>query len=521
MRERNRKAGADAGAFPEGTSPGHLAGFAAIVVACWLLTLLWVTGQSFWLDEGMAVSKSVMPTFGEFWKGFSATRASDIQQPLFMISSWAWAKVVGCSEWGLRAQNWLWMALAFGFVASRPQWNRRVRLLWCALAALSPFLAMYMDEAKGYIMHFVAGTLLFLPIAALGEERTDRFAFGTFSVGLLLTCGLALTGVVYAFWPCLWLLARLVREKSLSRFLAAHWGWLAVDAAGLAVLAGWYLHTLAVGARGTFLGPPSVSTMGFLAYEWFGFSGMGPSRLVMRVEQVRALRPFVVPLALYAGANVFFALEWWLTWHRRRRVAAGMGRRRFQVPAYAMPFLLGLLGVVSMHVIGFADDMAVRARHVMPVFPAALFVVAVWGDRMWESRRAAPRAALAVLLAAMAVSAFAFRFGERHGKENYRHAAALALAALRAGQCVWWSADGNSAWLYGLREGGTNRFYRWQGTAAADLEAAPAPDVVFINRPDTWDIHGNIARYVAEHGLRQVDEFTGFRVYRPDGERTK
>ena len=233
---------------------------------------------------------------------------------------------------------------------------------------------------------------------------------------------------------------------------------------------------------------------------------------------MRAIRPFVVPLALYAAAKAFFAFEWWRTWCSRRASAAGTGRRRFHVPAYAMPFILGMLGVVSMHVVGFADDMAVRVRHVMPVFSAGLFVVAVWADRMWESRWGAPRVAVVVLLAAMAVSAFAFRFGERHGKENYRLASALALDALRAGKCVWWSADGNTAWLYGLREGETNRFYRWQGTAAADLEAAPAPDVVFINRPDTWDARGNIARYLEEHGLRQTAEFIGFRIYRPDGE---
>ena len=124
-----------------------------------------------------------------------------------------------------------------------------------------------------------------------------------------------------------------------------------------------------------------------------------------------------------------------------------------------------------------------------------------------------------MLLAAMAVSAFAFRFGARHGKENYRHASALALEALQAGECVWWSADGNSAWLYGLREGGTNRFYRWQGNSAADLEAAPAPDVVFVNRPDTWDARGNLSRYLKENGLRQVDEFIGFKVYRPGREK--
>ena len=492
--------------------------FAAAVLACWLVLGVWVSGKSLWLDEGMAISKSVMPTFGGFWKGFSETRGSDIQQPLFMLSQWVWAKVAGRSEWGLRALNGLWMALAFGYVSTRGRWGRRVRLLWCLMAALSPFLAMYMDEAKGYIMQFAAGTLLFLPVADIGEEKTDRFDFGAFSVGLLLTCGAALTGVVFSFWACLWLLVRLVREKSPGHFLAAHRGWVAVDAAGLAVLGGWYVHTLLVGARGTDLGPPSVATMGFLAYEWFGFSGAGPARLVMRVEGARVLRPFAVPLALYAGANAFFALEWWRTWRSRRRAAAEGAARRFRVPACAMPLFLGLLGILSMHVVGVVDDMAVRARHVMPVFPAALLFAAVWGDRMLATGRRSARAAVALLLASMAVSSCELRFAPRHGKENYRKAAAMAVEALREGKCVWWSADGNTASMYGTSAVPAGRFVLLLSPSPETLASVPPPDVAFVNRPDTWDGEGHLARCIAERGLRQTDSFTGFRVYRPDGE---
>lgn len=490
--------------------------FPAAVLACWLAVGLWITGQSFWLDEGQAVSKSVQPTLKEFWAGFAGIRSSDLQQPLFMLTSWGWEKIAGRSEWGLRSLNWIWMAVAMGYVATRSRWSRRVRLLWCALAALSPFVAMYMDEAKGYILHFAGGALLFLSIAEGEGKRPEEFGFGAFSLGLLLTCGSALTGVVYAFWACLWLLVRLVREKGLARFLSAHWGWVAVDAAALAVLAGWYVHTLQVGARGTDLGAPTVGTMGFLAYEWFGFSGAGPARLVMRVARARALLPFAVPLTLYAAVLAFFAIEWAVVWRDSR--ASGRGGLRFRPPAYAVPLFLGLLGLSSMVLVGFAMEMAVRARHVMPVFPAALFAVAVWADRMLDSRRAAPRLAVALLLAAMAVSSCSVRFGARHGKEDYRRATAMAVEALRDGQCVWWAADGHTAFLYGVYDVGTGQFVLCQSPDPEKLGANPAPDIVFVNRPDTWDMRGHLARYIADHGLRQTDEFIGFRVYRSGGE---
>ncbi|MBR6022439.1 MAG: hypothetical protein IK066_08485 [Kiritimatiellae bacterium] len=492
--------------------------FAAAVAACWLVMGMWVTGQSLWLDEGMAVSKSIQPTWTAFWKGFSGTRNSDLQQPLFMVVSWGWAKVVGRSEWGLRSLNWLWMAVAMGYVASRPWANRRVRLLWCALAALSPFMAMYMDEAKGYILHFAGGTLLFLSIAGGSGRRLEDFDFGAFSVGLLLTCGAALTGVVYAFWACLWLLARPIREKGLGRFLAAHWGWVAVDAVGLAVLAGWYGYTLWIGARGTDLGPPTVATMAFLAYEWFGFSGVGPARLVMRVEGARAMIPYAVPVALYAAVHAYFAFEGFRVWRERASAGAAAAGNRPRVPAYAMPLLLGGLGLMSMVIVGLVDDMAVRARHVMPVFPAALLFAAVWTDRMLSSARRSPRVAAALLLAAMAASSLALRFGERHGKENYRLAVAMAQDALRAGQCVWWAADGQTASVYGADTAGPGRFLPCMSADRILRAMEYPPDVVFVNRPDTWDRKGLLADYIAEHGLRQTDAFHGFRIYKPCGE---
>jgi hypothetical protein len=490
--------------------------FPLAVAACWLAMGLWITGQSLWLDEGMAVSKSLKPTFAAFWESYAGTRASDLQQPLFILSQWLWVRFSGWSEWGVRAMNWAWMAVAFGYAATRPQWNRRVRLLWCALAAVSPFMAMYMDEAKGYIMHFAAGTLLFLSIAGAGKGEEDKFDFGAFSLGLLLTCGTSLTGVLYAAWAGTWLLACLLREKRLGDFLRGHRTWVAVDAAGLAVLGGWYVHTLLAGARAAALKVPFLSSTAFLAYEWLGFSGVGPARLVMRGTGVRAAIPFLVPLAVHAAAVGFFAFEWIRVWRGRVRAAAGGGREG-GVPGYAMALIVGMLGVASLLAAGRVTDLAIRGRHLIVVFPAALLAVAVWAERMLMAGRRAPRAAVAVLLAAMAVSSLALRFGERHGKENYRRATAIALEALKEGQCVWWSADGNTASVYGMKDAGAGHFALCLSPTPEYLAEIPPPDVVFVNRPDTWDGRGHLARYIAEHGMRLEDEFIGFRIYRPAG----
>ena len=93
----------------------------------------------------------------------------------------------------------------------------------------------------------------------------------------------------------------------------------------------------------------------------------------------------------------------------------------------------------------------------------------------------------------------------------------MAVDALRDGKCVWWSADGNTASIYGASAVPEGQFVLLLSPTPETLASSPFPDVLFVNRPDTWDRKGHLARYIADHGLRQTDEFTGFRVYSASG----
>jgi hypothetical protein len=120
-------------------------------------------------------------------------------------------------------------------------------------------------------------------------------------------------------------------------------------------------------------------------------------------------------------------------------------------------------------------------------------------------------------LAALAASSLAYRFGDRHGKEDYRRAVAIATEALGEGKCVWMSCNSLTALIYNPALEDTDRFVHCSSPDPEELLAAPAPDLVLVNRPDTWDIHGTLTGYIAERGWPLVEEFHGFRVYRPGG----
>ena len=67
-------------------------------------------------------------------------------------------------------------------------------------------------------------------VAEGSARRLEKSGFGAFPSGLFLACGFStLTGVVYAFGACLWLLAQPLREKVAKQFPTARRALVAVD----------------------------------------------------------------------------------------------------------------------------------------------------------------------------------------------------------------------------------------------------------------------------------------------------
>ena len=133
------------------------------------------------------------------------------------------------------------------------------------------------------------------------------------------------------------------------------------------------------------------------------------------------------------------------------------------------------------------------------------------------------RAALVVFLALVILSDLNLRFNQRHAKDDYRTAAAIARMAIAAGERVWWCADGNAAKFYDvlLPEKGdlptpdqlTLTYYLSESV----LTNQPAPSIVLVSRPDHFDIEGIAHNYLESGHYRVVQTFSGFTVWRKDG----
>jgi len=116
-------------------------------------------------------------------------------------------------------------------------------------------------------------------------------------------------------------------------------------------------------------------------------------------------------------------------------------------------------------------------------------------------------------------SAFSLRFAERHAKDDYRSAAAVAHAAAAQHLRVWWCADINAGLYYGLPvapelAATTNQIWLALNASANALARQPVPDVVVLSRPEINDPLGAVRDWLAQNHFHVAASPHLFTVWR-------
>lgn len=165
-----------------------------------------ISTQSYWLDEATTVHLMHLP-FGTM---LHQVRVSETTPPLYFVVAWLWAKLFGTSELGLRSLSAL---LGVGLIpltyyCGRQLISRWAGLLAALLAAVSPFLIWYSQEARSYMMFAVFSGLSFLFFLRALDSRAKRDI-----VWWALSSGLAMSTHFFAGFLVapegIWLLLRL------------------------------------------------------------------------------------------------------------------------------------------------------------------------------------------------------------------------------------------------------------------------------------------------------------------------
>lgn len=201
---------------------------AGIVVVGAVLRFATLGDQSFWFDEGRTVH-FVNESFGDMLSGVRSP--GEAEPPGYFVAAWAWAKVFGDGETGLRSLSAAvgLLTIPVAYAAGRALVNRPVGLGVAALLATSPVMVWYSQEARAYALFIFLCALSFLFfVHALRTRRAAVFA--AWAVASSLAMATHYFALFLLVPETLWLLARAEHRRGA---LAAVGG---VGLAGIALL---------------------------------------------------------------------------------------------------------------------------------------------------------------------------------------------------------------------------------------------------------------------------------------------
>lgn len=128
--------------------------------------------QSFWIDELVTVDLLTKPLSGMF----AALPTSESSPPLYYVLAWLWARAAGTDEVALRSLSALLgtATIPVAYAAGRALLSRRGGLVAASLAAASPLLVWYSQEARAYALFVLLAALSFVFFVRALDDPSTR-----------------------------------------------------------------------------------------------------------------------------------------------------------------------------------------------------------------------------------------------------------------------------------------------------------------------------------------------------------
>ena len=504
--------------------------FALMQVAVMLLA---ISNESLWIDEFWTAHFAAMKSFKAFYELLMVPNGS--QTPLHFLHFYLWGLFVPAGEHLLRLANLplfvIGQLAVFWALRDSP---KLFSALFLALSALHPMVWQYANEARPYTM-MVAGSqmmlayLLHLHFTGNRDPASHAAFFALFVVGGVLLFGASMLGAFWVLAAGVYVLLHHWRQRSWRELTrGVNLLLLCLFFAATALLTAYYLNSLLKGAGASRLASSTASTVAFAIYEILGLAGIGPGRLELRALGPSALVPHAVAL-LGAGAVLLTVLGVGL-----KQAQAKLGTQTLMLMA-----VLGLFPVAVVLLSGFVMHWRVLGRHLIAALPVLNLVLALGLAALLQGGRQRGRWARRVLpicaLLFLVYSSVSLRFSPQHRKDDYRAAAAIAQTALAQGQRVWWAADLIGAQYYGLPGefdvmgvltgnhkpqdcGDRPGVLSIANASTQCLRTLPAPDVVILSKPETFDIKQDIAGYLKTENFVPSQSLPAFTIWRRSGQ---
>lgn len=350
-----------------------------------LIRLATLDLQSYQHDEAVTAGRIILPNL---FDTLGLVQDSERSPPLYYVLAWAWAKLFGTGEVGLRSLSALigTLTVPAGYLAGRELVGRaasapRIGLYLAGFIALNPYLVWYSQEARSYALMVLFATL------ALGFFARSLRDPSPWSLGLwALASVLSLLSHYFALFliaaQALWLLWTF--RGRLRPVLPA---------VGAVALVGLLLVPLATtqeagDRRNGFTDTALASRVGEVALDYVASEEPDPLSASWRVDAVQILAGVAGSLLLLAAIGLVvrrgLALE-----RDAAMLAAGVAGSVLLVPillaAGGIDFLnprnliAGVVPVLALAAIGFGGDHAGRVGRLLAAGTCVLFAAVVAG----------------------------------------------------------------------------------------------------------------------------------------------
>jgi hypothetical protein len=481
--------------------------FAVIAIA--LISAMPST-DSVWTDEAQTYHYAKQPSFEAWRSELVSAKESETLMPVGMFVPWVAAKVLGTSEWSMRAINILWAILA---LVPLLLISKQLSLPWLPILFLvQPFLWFYSNEARPYTLQIAEGSWLLLSLIRYIElgERGIRWIWCFVLSGVLL-CATSLLGVIPFFAALVVGIAVLVNRG--IRPARAAWIPLVLAVPPLLLLGRYYLSALHRGAGASRVWPVNASNVAFAFYELLGFTGLGPGRVALRGAAAGGHGGGIMAnLAPYLPAMIALFILYCV-------ISVGYLhylRNKKQALYLLVPSGVVVISFVGLAILAAAAHFPFWGRHLAPVFPAIVLIAAVSLSSI-GFRQLAISGLAATLCLLLLASSLQLRYADRHAKDDYRGATNRAAAALSSGKRVWWFADVWASRYYGLdvtiKDPQASGLPIRPDDFSGRYQQLPPPDLIVLSKPDIYDQDSSLRAFIQRAGYHQSGHVQAFQFF--------
>lgn len=413
--------------------------FGIISLLLLIISFLAVTSWSLWLDETMTARMFSVSSFPDLLNEFKTRPGSESQMPGWIFSMWLWVKVFGNGEYALRAANLIYVLLFFIYVGylyfkkSTNENDSRFLIFILVLSIVNPLILYNINEARCNVAIYFLSMISILGLwsyykgSKSGAVVCSLFFFIVSSFNMLSgLLAFGLLAMILSYSKNIW--SDIKKNKiTISILLLA-----------LIALFGYYIFTL-INGNGGIQGRPGIWNIGYVMYEFMGFSGIGPNKNILREssDQIALLVKYVPVFLLFILSYIF--------------IFVCLIRKKGFKNTFSNVFLKAfIINFVIFFIFAYIAQFRFWGRHVLFIYPFFILYLANMVTNLTMLKTKIKYPVLALFFSILIFSSGNILFSKEYKKEDVRLAAAKAKELRRTNEKIIWTEGEEAASYYGL-----------------------------------------------------------------------